>query len=80
MRVVAICTLVFDRFMNKSSLVIEGLLLFMTNQAEICTGPSEPVRRICSYFSMTDHADTGGHWGVDVLYLLRLGMALLRDA
>ena len=67
--------LLLDRFMNKPGLAIEGLLLLMATQAEICTGPGETIWRIGNYLAVADHTDASGYRGVNIFDLFHVRVA-----
>ena len=74
-RVMTVGALLLDRFMNKPGLAIEGLLLLMATQAEICTGPGETIWRIGNYLAVADHTDASGYRGVNIFDLFHVRMA-----
>ena len=76
---VAVRALFFDRLMNKSSLSIQGLLLFMTIQAEIPGGLGEAKRRVGTYCTMTNLTYRCRNRGMDILGL-RVRVTFFRDA
>lgn len=74
-RVMTVGALLLDRFMNKPGLAIEGLLLLMATQAEICTGPGETIWRIGNYLAVADHTDASGYRGVNIFDFFHVRMA-----